>query len=539
MPPRLSRRAFLLASSVAATSLAVGCTAPARQQDERGQQGQPDVDEITWALPALGTSLFVPREWSTYTGAMVSLVQEGLLTFADDLSLTTAVADSWEQVDATTFRYVLRPGVTFGDGSPLTTDDVVASFRYQMDPAAGSQLAAFFSSVASVEAADERTINVTLTTPNVQFRYTPGHMAGFIFKKSQLDGAGDTLGTPENLPLGTGPYRLVEFVPGNRVVVEARDDYWGTRPVARRIIFREIPDRQTCVLAMQNSDIDGAFDLALSDIEQWQSLGNAEVVTSPSLGMAILSLDQSTPPFDDIHVRRAIAHCVDRHGLVTALLNGHGEPATTLDPPEIWVGVLSADEARAFYATIPQYEFDLDKARAELAASAHPEGFAVTVPGSTADPYQIDILQSVAANLRQIGIVMTVQEKDANQWLADYFRHENLSMQIMTYMPDFADPGNYPALFLSSANATADGLNASNFRNADVDAALSTANSQTDPSVRAEALKQVFRIANEQVAYVPIFWPASAMAISTEYSLNSYNALWYNVPWAVRGFGVR
>jgi peptide/nickel transport system substrate-binding protein len=145
----------------------------------------------------------------------------------------------------------------------------------------------------------------------------------------------------------------------------------------------------------------------------------------------------------------------------------------------------------------------------------------------------------VSENLRQIGVTMAVQEMDANQWLANYFRHEDLGMQIMSYFPDFPDAGNYPQLFLSSTTAVADGLNASNFRNAAVDAALMTANGQSDPTIRTEALKKVFRIANEQVALVPVFWPESAMAIRNAYRLASFNAFWYNVPWAIRGFGPR
>jgi peptide/nickel transport system substrate-binding protein len=530
MPPEISRREFLLTSSLAVAGLMIGCSAPPRKGG---------VDEITWALPNIGDSLFVPRAWSTYTGAIASLVQEGLLSFADDLSLTTAAAESWQQISPTTLTYTLREGVTFGDGSRLTADDVVASYRYHMDPAAGSQLAAFFSPVASVEATDEGTITINLKAPDVQFRFTPAHMAGFVFRKSQLERSSADLGNPENLPLGTGPYKLAEFIPADRVVLEARDDYWGVKPVARRIVFREIPDPQTRLLAMRGGDIDGTFDLALSDVEQWRQLGNADVTTAPSLGVVLLTLDQSARPFKDIHVRRAIAHSVDRVGLVQALLKGNGEPAVALDPPEIWAGVLPAEDARAFYSTIPQYEFDLQKARAELALSAHPQGFAITVPGSTADPYQVNILQSVAANLQQIGIRMTVQEKDGTQWLADYFRHEDLGMQIMTYLPDFPDPANYPTLFLSSANATVDGLNASNFRNADVDAALGIANGRAEPALRAEALKTVLRIASTEVAIVPIFWQRSAMAINKSYRLDGYNAFWYNVPWATRGFGLR
>ena len=309
------------------------------------------------------------------------------------------------------------------------------------------------------------------------------------------------------------------------MVLEARDDYWGPKPVARRIVFTEIPDRQTRLLAMRNGDIDGTFDLAISDIEQWQALGNADVITAPSLGVFLLTLDQSTPPFDDVHVRRAIAHAVDREGLVQALLKGNGEAGDRAQSSGD-VGRRAPGRGGAGLLRRPcPVRLRPREGEGRAGAVRHPGGFEITVPGSTADPYQINILQSVSENLRQIGITMTVQELDGNQWLAGYFRHENLGMQIMAYYPDFADPGNYPELFLSSANAVADGMNASNFRNAEVDAALAIANGQSDPAVRAEALKTVFRIANEEVALVPVFWPASAMAISNEYRLTGYGRL--------------
>ena len=90
---------------------------------------------------------------------------------------------------------------------------------------------------------------------------------------------------------------------------------------------------------MQQGAIDGTFDLAISDVDQWEALDKVDVVDEPSLGVYLLTLDHSAPPFDDIHVRRAVAYSVDRKGLVEALLNGKGEAATALNPPEIWSGV--------------------------------------------------------------------------------------------------------------------------------------------------------------------------------------------------------
>ncbi|MFO1057979.1 MAG: ABC transporter substrate-binding protein [Dongiaceae bacterium] len=532
----LSRRALLQGGAAAFGTMAIArLLGPlAARAEEAGS-----IEEIRWALPSVPDTLFTPHAWSTYGGAIMALVQEGPLAFGDDLALAPAVADSWQQADPTTYKYHLRDGVAFGDGSAVTPDDVVATFKFHLDPSSGSQLAAFFSSVASVEASGPREVTVKLKAPNVQFQYTAAHMAGFLFQKKQLEAHAKDIGTPDVLPLGTGPYKLTEFAPADHVVLEANPGYWGPKAVAKKITIQAIPDRQTRLLAMRNGDVDGTFDLSISDIDQWKALPDVDVITAPSLGVFLLTMDHATAPFDDVHVRRAVAYAVDREGLVKALLKGNGEAATALNPPEIWAGVLPADQVRAFYATLPSYGFDLAKAKAELKQSKHPDGFEISIPGSTADPYQVNILQSVVENLKQIGINAKVQEIDQNQWLAGYFRHEQLGMQIMAYYPDFADPVNYPFLFFASANAAKDGMNGSNFKNAEVDRLLAEANEKSDPKVRAAALQQVFKIANEEVAVVPIFWPASAMAINKKYKLTGYTAFWYNIPWAIRGFGAK
>lgn len=527
MTMKLSRRAFVALSSGAALAGGFAFIRPAF--------GQQTVEEITWALANVPETLFVPHAWSTDNGVIMSLVQEGPLLFGDDLAMIPGPAESWEHTDPTTIVYTLRAGVTWGDGSPLTPVDVLATVNFHLDPANSSQVSSFYSSVASVEATGDNQVTFKLKAPNAQFPYWAAHMAGFLFKADQL--GNPDLGSPDLLPLGTGPYRVVEFSPAERVVLEARDDYWGGTPVVKRITIVAIPDEQTRILAMQNGDIQGTFAVSISNIEQWQALPNATVSTAPSLATFVLPLDQSMAPFDDVHVRRAIAYSVDRDGLVNALLKGQGEALYALNPPEMWSGVMTVDEVRAFYDTLPKYEFDLAKAKEELAQSAHPDGFAFTAVVSSALPDMVNSMQSLAQNLSTIGIDMTIQEMDSNQWLAQYFRHENLGMQSMNYYPDFGDPAAYPYLFLHSDNARVDGMNASNYRNADVDALINTANESSDPAVRGEALKKMFAIANDEVALITLYTPYNAMALDSGFQMTGYNAFWYNIPWAMRGFG--
>jgi Bacterial extracellular solute-binding proteins, family 5 Middle len=130
------------------------------------------------------------------------LVQEGMLSFGKDLGLAPATALSLEQADPVTLRSHLRDGVTFHDGRKLTTDDVVATMLWN---ASGSQLAAFYSAVSSVEATGPSEVAVKLKTPNVQFQYTPAHMAGYIFKKTQIDSHAQDMERPPCSLLAPAP----------------------------------------------------------------------------------------------------------------------------------------------------------------------------------------------------------------------------------------------------------------------------------------------------------------------------------------------
>jgi peptide/nickel transport system substrate-binding protein len=529
-------------SSIVALLLAVALLAAACGGDDGGgdgDDGQPagEPEEITWALPALPDVLLVPHDWTTYSGAIMSLVEEGSLAFGDDLTLQPGVAENWEAVDPKTYVFTLREGVTFHDGSPLTAEDVAFTIEWNMDPDNASQLAAFFGSVDTVEATADNEVTVTLKKPDAQFVYSMAHMSGFIMKREQLESAGKDFGTPDVLPLGTGPYRLVEFVPDDHVTLERYDGYWGEQGPVERIVIRAIPDSQNRLLAMQSGDIDGTFDVPISEVDQWESLDGVNVVTAPSNGVYQLILDYKTPPFDDIHVRRAIAYAIDREGIVQGVLNGKGAAALAINPPGIWGGILEEPAVKEFYGSIETYEYDLDAARKELAQSSVPEGFDFSVPVPNNDPVAINTFLAISETLAQIDITMNVRQVDSGEWLDVYFAHKGLGAQFMSYFPDYADPANYPYLFYHSSNAAPNGLNGSNYVNPDVDAQIDESLQSSDTAARAEALQQVIAEAQEDVATVPIHWPNSAMAIRDDLRLDGYNAFWYNIPWAIRGFG--
>jgi len=133
MDRRRRLRLLLAASGVSLALVAAACDSGG-EGEGNGATATGDIEEVTWALPDLPDVLLVPHDWTTYAGAVMSLVEEGSLAFGNDLSLQPAVAESWEAADPTHYVFTLRDGVTFHDGSPLTADDVVFTIEWNMDP---------------------------------------------------------------------------------------------------------------------------------------------------------------------------------------------------------------------------------------------------------------------------------------------------------------------------------------------------------------------------------------------------------------------
>jgi peptide/nickel transport system substrate-binding protein len=509
----------LVASVLAATAMA-----PAQAQDG-------EAEHISMAMPGNPPSLFIPRAWLVSTGTAMSLVQEGLLAFGNDLSLQPALAESWEAVDPTTYVYHLRPDLMFSDGSPVTADDVVFSMKLNMDPVVGSELLSFYASVESIEATAEDEITVKLTRPDAQFQYTPAHMAGFVLKQSQYEAGPDDIGTPGVLPIGTGPYKVTSFDPNASIELE-RNEFWrGPAPKVRTITLQLINDPQTALLAMQSGQINGAFEIALDTIDQWTQAG-AQVETTPALSFFMLVMNTEMAPFDDIHARRAMWYAVDREGLVAAALGGRGQPANAINPPGMWAGVLTPEEVEEFYGTLTPGTFDLDMAREELAQSATPDGFTLDVMIQNSIAAMGPIAQSLVETLGQIGVTVNVTSVDSSVYYADY-NSQASPFYIRSYAPDFADPANYPYLFLHSDSARQDGLNASLYRNPEFDALLDTAISSVDVAERAEAMKEALTIVDQDVPIAPIFWPDTAAAVTPDFQFNDFTAFYYNQPWAL------
>ena len=512
---------------IAAGLLALGLAAPALSTHAVGASSPEtapanDGPELRWALANSPDTLFAPTYFSTPIGAgLMGLVQDNLLRYTGEGELVPSLASSWEATSPTTYVYTLQEGIKFSDGSDVTPEDVKFSIDLQSDPEVASKESYLFEVVDSVTV-DGNDIIVELKSPDTQWKFLPSHMGTYIYKKADVEANLESYGTPEHFPIGSGPYMVEEFVADSHVTMVPNPYYWGDPPAFSRLRFDVIPDDQTRLLALQQGDIDGTFDVPSASMTVWDQAAN--IISVPSYVFRGLTLDMDQDPLSDIHVRRALYHATDREGIAEGLFPGQAVAANTLNLPDIFAGILPDDEIAAGFDEIATFEYDLDKAAAELAQSSVPDGFDITVNVPDDSDAAINIMQAVKESWSQIGVNVELNLMPGGPRFQTILDHEpNLGVQIIGNVPDVPDPTWMLALYYDSAAAAVNGNNSSNFRDDEVDAMIAEARQTTDPAEAAGIALDIQTLAAEQVPIIPILWSDLKFALRDDWTAGPMN----------------
>ncbi|MCK2212269.1 ABC transporter substrate-binding protein [Actinomadura sp. ATCC 31491] len=530
----VSRRS-LLRSSVLAGGLAAlpGLLAACGQtpQSGGGQARTPDVLRV--ALPSSIASLDASKEAGIMNYVVALLVQEALVGVGQDGSLQPSLAESWTRKDATTYVYTLRPGVTFSDGSPLTAADVVASVNLHARKGSTTAFAYAYAGVRAVEATGPAEVTIRLKSPDASFAWTPSPGTLLVTSRAFIEATGEKIGTPEGKLLGTGPYKVAEFAPDSHVTLERNDGWWGGKAPYRQLRIDFVPEGSTRLLAMRGGSADVALNVPAEQLDQWKAVTGVQLRTAADRSLVTLAFNTAKKPWDDVHVRRAVAHAVDREGIVRSVLRGHGTVAATIPDPAQWGGVLDQAAVGSLYASIPQVGFDLAQAKAELARSATPQGFSdtLTYPGS--GPQLGRAALTLAQNLKQIGIALEVKEVPLEQWIADLGKHAS-GIYLGWYFATTGDPAEYTQQLLHGSATGENGTNIAEYDNPEVTRLLDEAKASTDDAARGKLLGQALVRAAADVPYQPLWWGEAATAFGPGVTAEGFGPYFFVGPWATK-----
>jgi peptide/nickel transport system substrate-binding protein len=427
-------------------------------------------------------------------------VYTGLTRFNAKMEIEGDLATSWEIPNATTYVFRLRKGVKFHNGREMTADDVKYSIDRVRDPKIGAPIRDVYADVDKVETPDKYTVRLTLSRPNAALLSMMTGRASYVVPREEID----KHGTLQKVMVGTGPFKLVEHVPGDYARFARNDSYYEPGlPYLDGFTIKVIKDESSRLAALRKGTVDLTWIKAIEIEELARREKGLSSMETPEARHLYIWMNTKEPPFSNVKVRQAVAAALDRQEIIDTVLLGRGKLTTGL-PPATVPYVLSATET----AALPFYKQDLGLVKKLLAEAGQPNGFEFTFKTSPHSPDYVPAAQVIQRQLAKAGITMKIEQMEWGALLKNF--REGTNFQVIAFARIwYPDPEGYVYDTTHSKGA----FNAGHYNNPDVDRLLEEQRSTTDTAKRVAIWKDLQRIYAQDV---PIIWP---YAMRTRYNV--------------------
>jgi len=344
-------------------------------------------------------------------------VFEGLTRIDRNGEVKPALAASWTVADDNvTYTFALREGVTFHDGTGFDCDDVKFSFDRARAEGSTNAQKRLFAPIASIACPNAATAVITLSRPTGSFLFDLGWGDAVIVGAESAE-------TNNTAPVGTGPFKFVRWVKGDRVELARSETYWGTPVALTAATFKFISDPSAATAAMLAGDVDAFANFPAPELlPQFEADPRFTVHSGTTEGETILALNNAKPPFDNIDVRRAVAHAIDKKALIDGAMFGQGTP----------IGSHVAPHNPAYVDLTGRYPYDPATAKELLAKAGHADGLSVVLRLPPAS-YARRGGEVIAAQLAEVGITASIEPVEWAQWLDQVFKRTDYDMTIVSH----------------------------------------------------------------------------------------------------------
>ncbi len=454
-------------------------------------------------------------------------VYEPLVGRNKDLSLTPMLATSWKQTSPTVWRFELRKGVQFHDGTPFTADDVVFSLaRTQVE---GSDMKSYTNDFKEVRRIDSHTVEIETKTP---FPILPDVLSlVYIMSKKWCEtnqatvpvdrrkGVENTASFKAN---GTGPFRVRERQPNVRTVFTRNGSYWGKiEGNVTEVVFTPIGNDATRVAALLSGEVDVMEPVPVQDIDRVNSSANTRAITGPELRTIFLGMDQKRDellysnvkgknPFKDKRVRQAFYQAIDIEGIKKTVMRGASNPSAQLVGPGI----------NGFQPEMKRLPYDVEAAKKLMAEAGYPNGFEVSM-NCPNDRYVNDgrICQTVAANLSRINVKINLQAETKGTYFPKVLRRDT-SFYMLGWTPATYDAHNVMNAIMRCVDDKGAGqFNLGAYCNPKVDELTLKVQAETDKDKRNAYIKEAFDLHAADVGHIPLHQQALAWGVNKKVKL--------------------
>ena len=480
-------------SSGAAAGSGSGSAAPAAPAAAGGDLVMARADEATSMLP-----------WVPTDNASIWIIEEIYSTLlvpsADGLKVEPSLASKYVQSkDGLSWTFTIRDGVTFSNGTPVTSADV----KFSIDQNRKKDAPFYFLNavITDIKTPDAKTVVFSTKVP---WAPLPSIMALYANSIVPANYGGKTAEAFNQAPIGSGPFTFDHWTKGSELELKKNPKYWDTgKPKLDSVTFTVVADSNTRATQLAGGQIQINEYPPYSTVKSLKAQSSVKVDAFTSSEVDYFGFNTSRKPFDDPKVRTAIAQAIDKEAIKAAVLFGNGETASTFFSPAQW----------SHNATDKALPFNLDAAKATLATSSVPTGFKTTMTISAGNQNQSSIAQLIQANLAKIGITVTLQTLDPSA-VRDAKTAANYDMALGLYTTDVIDPDE-----IARFAGTFDGgpkLLYTQYNNPESSKLADQAASNQDQAARKTIYDKMQKIILDQAPYIPLYYAPSVYSYSTK-----------------------
>ncbi len=515
---RLARAALLLLALAASACTAEVGGAPEEAADRAAEPAYGDtlVEALLGDIQGLIPNI-------TTDGAsheIGDLIYSGLVKRDQHLTIVGDLAESWTfSRDCLQLTFRLKPNARWHDGRPFTADDVVFTYRTMVHPKTPTAYREDFKAVEAIEAVDAHTVQVRYGRPYAKALQSwgtwmlPRHLLEPYVTEGRLREA------PQNrsAPVGTGPYRFVEWRTGERVVVTADPQYYGGRPYIGRRVYRIIPSQATIFLELKARGVDVANLTALQFRRQTEYPAFRKAYQKfryPSNAYTYLGFNLKDPRFADVRVRRAFAHAIDKRALIEGVRMGLAREATGPYKPGTW----------AYNGNVRTYPYDPAEARRLLAEAGWKERnadgllvkdgrpFTFTLMTNQGNDERRKVAEIIQASLRELGVGVDIRVLEWASFIKEYIKKRRFEAIVLGWGIG-PDPDQYE--IWHSSKTGPDELNHISYANPEVDALLERGRASCFEAERKRYYDRLQEILAEDLPIVFLYFPDALPAVAS------------------------
>ncbi|RGE16050.1 ABC transporter substrate-binding protein [Leucobacter sp. wl10] len=492
--PRLRRLA--LAAALSAALVLSGCVGGGGDPGPQAAPGEPvPGGTLTFGRVAAVNNLDLNQQITANNAFAIDKIFEPLVAFDERGEIKPWLAEYEESGDGLVYTFTLRKGLRFSNGDAVTPDDVVFSLNRHLEVGGPLPLTA---PIGSIEATGEREVTITLTEP-----YTPflSELSGFSNGIFPADFGGVTEQEFFQNPVGTGPFVVDEWDPNGDISFVKNEYYWQEgKPYLDGLVYKFVADDTQLRQQLAAGQLDAVDTVPAANAAEVDSAANTVLSQTEGWSTEQVFFNTQRKEFADPRVRRAIALALDRKGIAAATTFGTAEVANALLPPSI---AYSAND------TVEALGFDVEAAKAELAASGYPDGFTTTLLIASGDAQRAQIAQIVQESLAEIGIEVKIEALDIAVFRERFFAYD-YDFMLNGGQSDAPDPNGFITF-----QADPKGFSKSywtSFTDDRVTALMYEGRSTPNGPEREKIYGDIQQILADQVPYIPLFFPSNLKA---------------------------